>query len=1173
MSRLVRQLGITGVDGDAIEMATYLAKHPDASVERLLVYLPQSRLDRVFEYLNLVQPVAYEDAIDLLIATSHSDRDGKNWTASNLASVPASNSTSGVPIDPTSAIPIGALVRWSEQYGVVEALQGNRVTVRFDSNEVMDFSRDANVVTRVPLTAGSQVTRRTDGTVGVVTKQVPGGLYPTWTVAFPGVVTNVAEQGLRLATITDPMDRMRSRELGRANEFNLRSVAADYWTSHLHNNLVSLSHARVDLKPHQVAVVHRVITKYPHRFLLCDEVGLGKTIEAAMIIKELRARGQGKRVLILTPPGLTRQWQYELKTKFNESFAIYNSSTIQYLKDKGTANPWTDHDSIIASHTWASWSSDRIREITEVDWDMVIVDEAHHARLHRSGSSESRTQLFRLVEDLVARPEFSRRGCLFITATPLQLERYELYSLVEMLDPVIFSSEEDFVRHVESLAGLNRVVERLQVTQSLDDSRLSNMIEEIAHFLGVDTLSAASTLRRLGPTETARVFKDRHRLSEVMIRNRKAVVQGFQPRRAFRWEIVLSRKEKRVHSLMDEVFRKGFQLAEETGQNAVGFLMVVLQKLLASSSRALLTSLKRRRARLLTRTLKVTAVLDAEENFESDMLAAVAIEHLAPQIEREIHEFDEVIRLLETISIDTKATTLVEQLHALFIHELDAKVLLFTEFRETQDMLVEVLSKSWSVHVFHGSLDPAQKDASVEAFRNGTGPQILISTEAGGEGRNFQFCHHLVNYDLPWNPMKVEQRIGRVDRIGQEHAITIFNFHVQGTIEGRVLDVLERRIRIFEEAVGGLDPILGEAEADIRNALRLTAAERDAAMERLGRDLERRVARARDAERKLQDFVLQERSFSAEIVQTAMQVEAPVSTGDFERFLIELLASVKSYVGPPSRSGERRVTFHGPFAIEHPELIQGQESRRVCLDPRQNVDSELVEYLGFGHPIIDSLVARVTRERHEGAAAVRLVKDHVAGPGWQFNWLLTVGGIRRKEFVFPVFVDDNGIVDEQIGADLLRVSRSFGSEASAGMPSLAGLDAAFEIAQLAAISRRDQEVATAQRLAEERSDVEEQRLRSLFERRTQAARDRIDSCAATLQRLQGSPDSRVRQAIPLWEANLARAQAELRSIQDDLVASLLDLNRRRSPSAEFALLNVARIEVAAIAEHQERSGY
>lgn len=1067
------------------------------------------------------------------------------------------------PYGGAAALIIGALVQWGELLGVVQAVEAKRVTVRFDRGDTMTFNADSGVITRVGFQAGSQVRRISDGSIGVVLEEVSGQVYPTWKVAFPGAFANVAEVGVRPAIINDPLQRMRSGQLGTADAFNLRAVAADYWTAHRHNELVSLAYAHVDLKPHQVSVVHRVISKYPYRFMLCDEVGLGKTIEAAMIIKELRARGQARRVLILVPAGLARQWQFELKTKFNETFAIYNANTVRYLKDqKGIVNPWTDHDSIIASHTWASWKDARRKEIASVEWDMVIVDEAHHARLHRNGSTERRTQLFRLVQDLVARPEFARRAALLVTATPLQLERYELYSLTEMLDPILFASERDFVRHIESLSGLNRAVEHLEGWDASMDGELLDAAPDVARFLEVPEEEAARLLTERGAFEVAKMLRERHRLSEVLIRNRKSVVQGFQPRSAFRWEVDLSSEEKQIHELMDSIFEKGFRLAEETNQNAVGFLMVMLQKLLASSSRALLKSLRGRRDRLLAGLAKPLTPESAEEGLEDDVEASSVVAGLAPGVENEIGEIDQVIDLLAAVGRDSKAQVLFDQLARLLEEDAEPKVLVFTEFRETQEMLSALLAPRWAVHTFHGQLSPAEKDAAVDAFRTGRGPQILLSTEAGGEGRNFQFCHYLVNYDLPWNPMKVEQRIGRVDRIGQENPITIFNFHVRGTIEGRILDVLERRIKIFEEAVGGLDPILGEAENDIRKALRLAQKERDAAMDRLGRHLEQRVAAARDAEKKLNDFILQDKSYSAEIAQVAMQAKAPISYEEFETFLLKLLHAANAFLGPRQENGERRVVFHPPFAMEHPELLQGQEARRVCFDPRLRIESELVEYLGFGHPIVDALVKRVTEERQDGAAAVRRVSStHLDRPGWQFNWRIAVGGLRPNEFIYSVFVDDMGLVDEEIGSRLLSLSRKFNPETSAGPPPLATLDAAYEAAQTAVGLRRDRELLQVQRNAQERADVEEQRLAALFEQRTRAAVDRIESCRRTLERVRQSEDALIRQAIVLWEANLVRAQAELDALKDDLERSRIELQKKRSPSAEFSLVGVARIHV------------
>ena len=432
---------------------------------------------------------------------------------------------------------------------------------------------------------------------------------------------------------------------------------------------MSLSHAKVDLKPHQVSVVHQVISSYPHRFLLCDEVGLGKTIEAAMIVKELRARGLAGRVLILVPSGLVRQWQFELKTKFNETFAIFDRNTVQYLKSKGITNPWTDHDSVITSHTWSSWSRERREEIASVDWDLIIVDEAHHARRQRAGSRVSMTNLYRLVSELTSRPEFARRGVLFLTATPLQLQRHELFSLVEMLNPVLFASEKDFIRHVHELSGLNQLVEDLTL-----EGLNNELIQHAAAFLN----DKESDLQDLNVDDLIDRLRGRHRLSEVLIRNRRSVIGGFLPRKAFRWEVETTLEEREAQSEMDSIISDGYREATRTRQASVGFLMVILQKLAASSSRALMKSLKGRRERLLKG--EITGTLspeDAEEDLYDDREASAIARDLPAASAYEIDRVDRVIELLKCIGIDSKARTFIEKLTDLFNEDSDSKVIVF----------------------------------------------------------------------------------------------------------------------------------------------------------------------------------------------------------------------------------------------------------------------------------------------------------------------------------------------------------------------------------------------------------------------------------------------------------------------------------------------------------------
>ena len=1053
----------------------------------------------------------------------------------------------------------------TRQSGALDRIEGNQAHVIFDNGEDHSFALASGAIARDPFGIGDHV-MRSDETLGVVIGEVEGQDYPTWSVSWAnGTTSSAVEMTLRRAAMRDPIARLKAGAIGTAEAFNLRSVTADTWYRHLHDDLVSLGSARVDLKPHQVSVVHRVISDYPHRYLLCDEVGLGKTIEAAMIVKELRARGQASRVLILVPSGLVRQWQFELKTKFNETFAIFNRATLDYLRNKGPSNPWLDHDSVIASHSWASWTEERRDEIAAVPWDLVIVDEAHHARRQRQGSRTQETNLYRLVTALTSKPEFARRAVLLLTATPLQLQRHELFSLVEMVNPVLFASEDDFDLHVGEVAGLNQLVERLEhqgVPPELDRAQFTN---SVSHFLDIGPGKVDELLTDV-PSLMLRL-RDRHRLSEVLLRNRRSVVGGFMPRKAYRWEVELTREERDVQQLMDLIIAEGYEQAEATRRNAIGFLMTTWQKLAVSSSRALLASLRNRRERLIAGAIqRDLSAEDAEEELEGDVPTAEVTGRAVRAVnDDEIEHLGVAMELLERISVDSKAEVFTDRLRELFDEGDDGKVLVFTEFRETQDMLAELVRDAgWGCNVFHGQLAPLEKDAAVERFRDQHGAQVLVSTEAGGEGRNFQFAHIVVNYDLPWNPMKVEQRIGRVDRIGQEQPVSVFNFHVNGTIESRILDVLEHRIKLFEDSVGGLDAILGETESDIRRALRETDASRDAALDELAKSLEERVDSARQAAEQLGDFILDTKSFSSGIAQTLHQQDPVVSQRDWEELLQHMLASVNTWVGDSDVAGERLVHFHPPFTEDHRELIGTLERRRVCFDPRVAVDSEDVEYLGFGHPIVDALVRGVIDESVDGIAAGRAVSSRILPqirPGWQFVWLLTVGGVRSEEQVHSVFVDDAQGVDIEVGRQLLELSRKFLNEEPRGVVDSTDIDEAARPAEAAITQIRDRLIAEKRREAEERYEIERDRIERLYAHRTQSAEDRIRSCEGTVRRLQASSDPLQRQAIPLWEANAERARAESGEIARDRARSLQDLASRRNPEADYRLLATARIEV------------
>ncbi len=860
-----------------------------------------------------------------------------------------------------------------------------------------------------------------------------------------------------------------------------------------------------------------------------------------MVLKELRARGGAQRVLAIVPPNIVRQWQFEMKTKFNETFSVLNTNTVRYLENQGhTANPFAFSNSILCSSGWVAgpkWA----KLCAQTDWDLVIVDEAHHARSHRSGNRVDTTRLYRLVRDLAAPGHFAQRGMLFLTATPMQLDTHELYSLVELLDPALFPSEEQFERHRNEAPGLSRLAERLtQHDFPLPDQDADETVNQVARWLELDEDSVRRQLSE-GPEERETLIDklaERHLLSEVLIRNRKVVVGGFMPRVATRWDVELTLEERAALKAVEDYVQYGFQLAEGASNSAFGFVMVTFQKLMASSVAAIRESLYKRRETVKDVGLQFAASVDElEERLDYDNDASQVVSAIDGKSEMELRLLDRAIESLDRVRIDSKARVLVEQLSKLFHDDPNAKALLFTQFRETQRFLAERLSaQGWGVNVFHGQMSPQDKDRSVERFKKDAGLQILISTESGGEGRNFQFCHILINYDLPWNPMKVEQRIGRVDRIGQQNTVSIFNLWVKDTVEERVLDVLEKRIMVFEETVGGLDPILGDTESDIRKILRIAGEKQEKAFEQFSRKIEAQVRRARSAESQLGDFIMDTKSYRRELAERIARQPSPIGNDDLERFIGQLLSDVRTCIR--RRDDVYELTFHDGILDTHKDLFAIGSKRKAVFRPDRRPDTEDVEFMAFGHPIVDAIVAQVLSDSYEGVTGTRRIPaadDLAPCAGWLFTYQFTIPGPRSTECLEPVFVTDGGKVSLEIGHSLVRRSYRFDSSERdvehSEIPE--NLEVIAPIAERTAEARREEIQREAEGQAAGRIGREVTRLTGWFDYRERAARDRVEATQDILNRIRESGDESQRQILPVWEANLRRDTEVLHNLSPE----------------------------------------
>ena len=1082
----------------------------------------------------------------------------------------------------STQIAVGCVVKWTvgKGYGVVTTVDDRRIQVRWDNPDPAipsQFSTSDPPLQRADFAGRVAVRRSTEQQVAVldlVEDAPPNWHCRVFSQTAVSENSNIPEADLRPLQDNNPSARFRDEEkIGSLQKYRLREVTRWYRALNNHNDLVSLEQVQVDIKPHQVSVAHKVISNHPHRFLLCDEVGLGKTIEAGMVLKELRARGTVRRVLAIVPPNLIRQWQFEMKSKFNESFAVLNTATVNSLKDGGyVGNPFANprFSNVLCSSRWVAdpkWA----QQCAEADWDLIIVDEAHHAR---SQSDGSRTLLYRLVRKLSEAD--TTRGMLFLTATPMQLNTHELYALVELLDPALFPSPEHFEQHRQAVPGLSKLVEQLcQHGFPLPGNDPVDTIAKVAYWLDITPEEAKRQLTATGNNKKkieaiAEKLSDRHRLSEVLIRNRKAVIGGFMPRAAYRWNVELTPEERTALQAVEEYVHYGYQVAEGRNDNAVGFVMVIFQKLMASSVAAIKVSLRNRRVRIQENATNPRSIEYLDEQFEDDCELDDVVDCTRAskaQMDEEIAFLDFALEKLDAVTTDSKAEVFLGQLSELFSDHPDEKVIVFTQFRETQRYLkMKLASRGWTVNIFHGQQNPQEKDDAIANFHKGTGAQILISTEAGGEGRNLQFCHLLVNYDLPWNPMRVEQRIGRVDRIGQEHPISIFNLWVEGTIEARVLEILEHRIRIFEETVGELDPILGETEHDLRRVMRLAAEQRAQALDDLDRNTENRMRKARESQRLMGDFIMDTKSYRKENTERILGQPSPVSNDDREQFIKQLLGDVNTHI---KRTGNLHVLtfredcFHAPNTDA---LFPGGVTVRAVLRPDIRPDAEDVEFMAFGHRVIDAIVEQVLSEEYEGVTGTRrLFADDKLPPvsGWLFTYQFTIPSVRPVDEVVPVFVSDDGKVNAEIGRLLLQRAVQFDDSEEDIDPNDIP-DTISDAESQADAFAKNTRVKLQKRAAEEayeKSDREIKRQEVLFDYKQRVADAKVEATRKTVERIRRQEGQAARRILPAWEANLQYAEKHRAKLAEDHRQKIAEIEKHRYPEVAWALKSLGRIEV------------
>lgn len=762
----------------------------------------------------------------------------------------------------------------------------------------------------------------------------------------------------------DVIVRARSQDLARLDSVQpsvaniLHTAAAAKLLDALKDNLLlaPIQSSVVPL-PHQLYALNRAISRDRIRYLLADEVGLGKTIEAGLILRELKLRGMARRVLIVAPKGLVRQWQAEMRLHFGEKLHFIDRAELTAFRPwrNGEENLWRLHEQVICSldsvkpiegrRGWSqeqlsNYNRERFDDLILASWDLVIIDESH-----RMGGSTDQVARYKLGAALAEAAPY----LLLLSATPHQGKTDQFLRLMQLIDRDSFPDESS--------------VSRDRVRPFVIRTEKRNAID----------------------AEGQPLFKPRvTRLQAVAWQDRHGAQQ-------------------KLYEAVTDYVRHGYNQALAAKQRHIGFLMILMQRLVTSSTAAIRTTLEKRQA-LLDAPQPQASLFDSSEMDEWAELDGQTQTDIAVQMSGWAQEKAEVDVLLtlaretEAQGTDTKAEALLELIYKLQQEENDPamKVLIFTEFVPTQAMLAGFLeSRGFSVTLLNGSMDLDARTKAQQAFSREV--RVLISTDAGGEGLNLQFCHIIVNFDMPWNPMRIEQRIGRVDRIGQRHVVRAINFVLENTVEHRVRQVLEAKLEVIAQEFGidKASDVMDSVEVDpIFDELFVHGLQDPAAIEKACDAVINQVREKIADERKNSDVLVDEHMLDPDGARKWRDHPAQFW---LERAITNGLAA----------RGGRAVKTANSWRIK---WVDGSESLQVCFDARTAEQNPDFEWITLEDPRARAVISELPR--HIIGQPLPMVKiaglpEAVQGIWSLWEVSLAAECFSRKRFL-PVFAMDDG---------------------------------------------------------------------------------------------------------------------------------------------------------------------
>lgn len=745
-----------------------------------------------------------------------------------------------------------------------------------------------------------------------------------------------------------------------AEWFDLRSQAFQLQIAHEQGQLLSISNSLVRLEPYQLACVNWVMQKLRQRALIADDVGLGKTIEAGLILKELTARNRADRVLFVVPAHLQKKWIRDMDRFFDISLTPADRQWVEGERRSlgEETNIWNqDHQQMVTSMAFLRQEEFQ-EELDDAFWDVVVVDEAHKAA--KRGESPSKTS------KMVERVADNSDSLLLLSATPHDGKGEAFRSLIEYIDPFLVAEDQDL-----SKEAVDRVMMRRGKQTIYDDNG-------------------------------ERIFPNRD--------------VGTIP-------VEMSHEERQFYRAVTNYVKHVYNRSEQLNEPAVGFAMALMQKRLVSSIGAIKATLSRRLANLVDQQSTATnlseeasAYLEGEDLDERDQqkaeeeLAGLTITVSDAQLEEEIETLRDLVSLAESIPVDSKAQKVRRYIQQLLEEQPDEKVLLFTEYRDTLDYILDLVKdEPWAdeILLIHGDVDKEDRTRIEDEFNHGQS-RLLFATDAASEGIDLQHsCHIMVNYELPWNPNRLEQRIGRLHRYGQDKEVKVWNFSFEDTRESKVFKMLQDKVENIRGQLGSTADVLGMLDDINVDSLIMESIRSDEPASATREELEelideRQQTLAEWYERSLIDTTTFDEESRRKIQEVMDQSEDVYgSEAEIREFFEQGIAAL---------GGNVEKAGNNLFRAELPEPLRqspdGEPYGPFTFNREFAMDHDGIEYISPDAALVQDLMQQVL-DSERGTVGLKLL-PFVSDPGVTYNYRVKfedgTGEVIREEII-PVFVD------------------------------------------------------------------------------------------------------------------------------------------------------------------------